>query len=267
MRWSFVMRLVVTALVALAALWPASGDAAKKKPVHRHATAGAPRAAPQAAPVPAATRAAYAAMPEAERRAIQSDLIWTGDYNGLIESDFGDNAVAAVKAFQRRNGGKETGILNSDERAKLAASARTKQQNAGWRLVTDSATGAYLGLPGKFVPQTEPGSSGTYWHSSRGEVKVETFRATGTTLAAAYDQARKQPASREPDYHVLKPDFFVVSGMQGGVKKFYVRGEIKNNEVRGVTILYDKAMEGLFDHIAVAMSNAFEGFPIDKGAE
>jgi hypothetical protein len=267
MRWSFVMRLVVTALVALAALWPASGDAAKKKPVHRHATAGDHRAATQAAPVPAATRAAYAAMPEAERRAIQSDLIWTGDYNGLIESDFGDNAVAAVKAFQQRNGGKETGILNSDERAKLAASARTKQQNAGWRLVTDSATGAYLGLPGKFVPQTEPSSSGTYWHSSRGEVKVETFRATGTTLAAAYDQARKQPASREPDYHVLKPDFFVVSGMQGGVKKFYVRGEIKNNEVRGVTILYDKAMEGLFDHIAVAMSNAFEGFPIDKGAE
>jgi hypothetical protein len=250
------MRFVVIALVALAALWPASGDAAKKKPVHARTTA-----AQKAAPVPAATRAAYAAMPEAERRAIQADLTWTGDYNGLIESDFGDNAVAAVKAFQQRNGGKETGILNPDERAKLAESARAKQQNADWRLVTDSATGARLGLPEKFVPQTEPGGSGTRWHSSRGEVKVETFRATGTTLAAAYDQARKQPANREVDYHVLKPDVFVVSGMQGGVKKFYVRGEVKDDEVRGVIILYDKAMEGIFDHIAVAMSNAFVGFP------
>ena len=250
------MRLVVIAVVALAALWPASGDAAKKKPAHARAAA-----AQKPAPVPAATRAAYAAMPEAERKAIQADLIWTGDYNGLIESDFGDNAIAAVKAFQQRNGGKETGILNPDERARLAESARTKQQNAEWRLITDSATGARLGLPGKFVPQTEPGGSGTRWHSSRGEVKIETFRATGTTLQAAYEQARKQPANREPDYQVLRPDFFVVAGMQGGVKKFYVRGEIKNDEVRGITILWDKAMEGLFDHIAVAMSNAFVGFP------
>src|SRR5262249_23946814 len=208
--------------------------------------------------------AAYAAMPEAERRAIQADLIWTSDYSGLVERDFGDTAVAAVKAFQQRNSGKETGILNPDERAKLAASARAKQQSADWRLVTASATGARLGVPAKFAPQTEPGGSGTYWHSSRGEVKVQTFRTTGTTLAAAYEQARKQPANREVDYHVLKPDFFVVSGMEGGVKKFYMRGEIKNDEVRGVTIRYDKAMEGIFDHIAVAMTNAFVGFPIDK---
>jgi len=52
--------------------------------------------------------------------------------------------------------------------------------------------------------------------------------------------------------------------MQGGVKKFYVRGEIRNDEVRGVTILYDKAMEGTFDRIVVAILNAFSGFPPTK---
>ena len=261
------MRIIVIALVALAALWPASGEAAKKKPAA--ARSAAPKAAP-AKPGPAAPgspRAVYAAIPDGERRAIQSDLIWTGDYNGLIEADFGDNSVAAVKAFQKRNGGKETGILNLDERAKLAESARTKRQNAGWHVVDDGVTGARLGLPGKFVPQSAPGASGTHWQSSRGEVQVETFHAAGTTLEAAFEQARKQPANREVEYHVLKPDFFVVSGMQGGVKKFYVRGEIKNNEVRGVTILYDKAMEGIFDRIVVAMSNAFVGFPAARGAD
>ncbi len=261
------MRLLVTALVALAALWPASGDAAKKKPAPARATTEKTAPAKQTAPAPGTPRAVYAAMPEAERKTIQADLIWTGDYNGLIEADFGDNSVAAVKAFQKRNGGKETGILNPDERAKLAELARGKRQNAGWRLVDDGATGARLGVPGKFVPQTAPAGSGTRWQSSRGEVQVETFHASGTTLEAAYDQARKQPANREIEYHVLKPDFFVVSGMQGGVKKFYVRGEIKNNEVRGVTILYDKAMEGLFDRIVVAISNAFVGFPVAKGAD
>src|SRR5580658_1729659 len=261
------MRIIVIALVALAALWPASGDAAKKKPAA--ARSAAPTAAPAkpGVPAPGSPRAVYAAMPAGARRAIQSDLIWTGDYNGLIEAAFGDTSVAAVKAFQNRNGGKETGLLNLDERAKLAESARTKRQNAGWHVVDDGVTGARLGLPGKFAPQTAAGVSGTRWQSSRGEVQVETFHAAGTTLEAAFEQAKKQPANREVEYHVLKPDFFVVSGMQGGVKKFYVRGEIKNNEVRGVTILYDKAMEGIFDRIVVAMSNAFIGFPAARGAD
>ena len=260
------MRIIVIALVALAALWPASGDAAKKKPAAERSAA--PKAATKPGPpAPGSPRAVYAAMPEAERRAIQSDLIWTGDYNGLIEADFGDNSVAAVKAFQKRNGGKETGILNLDERAKLAESARTKRQNAGWHVVDDGVTGARLGLPAKFAPQTTPGARGTHRQSSRGEVQVETFHVTGTTLEAAFAQAMKQPSNREVEYKVIKPDFFVVFGMQGGVKKFYVRGEIKNNEVRGVTILYDKAMEGILDRIVVAMSNAFVGFPTTKPAD
>ena len=259
------MRLFVTALVGLVVLWPAGGDAAKKKP---SAATTAPKAATKPGPpAPGSPRAVYAAMPEAERKAIQADLIWTGDYNGLIEADFGDNSVAAVKAFQKRNGGKETGILNLDERAKLAESARTKRQNAGWRVVDDRVSGARLGVPTKFAPQSSAAASGTHWQSSRGEVQVETFRITGTTLEAAFEQAKKQPANREVEYKVIKPDFFVVSGMQGGVKKFYVRGEIKNNEVRGVTILYDKAMEGIFDRIVVAVSNAFVGFPPTKPAD
>jgi peptidoglycan hydrolase-like protein with peptidoglycan-binding domain len=263
------MRFIVTALVALLALWPASGDAAKKKPA---AAAAAPKAATKpptkpGPPAPGTPRAVYAAMPEAERKAIQADLIWTGDYNWLIEADFGDSSVAAVKAFQKRNGGKETGILNLDERAKLADSARTKRQNAGWRVVDDRVSGARLGLPAKFAPQSSAGASGTHWQSSRGEVQVEAFRITGTTLEAAFEKAKKQPPTREVNYQVIKPDFFVVSGMQGGVKKFYVRGEVKNNEVRGVTILYDKAMEGMFDRIVVAMSNAFVGFPPARAAD
>jgi hypothetical protein len=195
--------------------------------------------------------------------AIQADLIWTGDYNGIIDTEFGDNSVAAVKAFQKRNGGKETGILNPDERAKLSESARTKRETAGWRMVDDRATGARLGVPGKLAPQSAPSGSGTRWQSSRGEIQVETFRisAPGVTLASVFDRTKKEPANRRPEYQVLKPDFFVVAGMQGGVKKFYVRGQIKGEEVRGVTILYDKALETTVDRIVVAVSNAFAGFP------
>ena len=90
------MRIVGAALVALAALWPAGGEAAPKaKPAPATSTA----AQPPKPPAPGTPRAVYAAMPEHERMTIQADLIWTGDYNGLVDTEFGDNSVAAVKAF------------------------------------------------------------------------------------------------------------------------------------------------------------------------
>jgi peptidoglycan hydrolase-like protein with peptidoglycan-binding domain len=254
------MRIVGATMLALAALWPATGVAAPKaKATAKAATKTID--SPAKPPAPGTPRAAYAAMPESERIAVQSDLIWTGDYNGIVSADFGDNSVGAVKTFQKRNGGKETGILNPDERAKLAESARAKRAAAGWHVVDDRATGARLGVPTKLVPQSTPAGGGTHWQSARGEVQVETFRAAGTTLAAALERLRKEPASRRVEYQVVMPDFFVVSGQQGGVKKFYVRAEVKDTEVRGVTILYDVAMETTVDRIVVAMSSAFTGFP------
>ncbi len=58
---------------------------------------------------------------------------------------------------------------------------------------------------------------------------------------------------------MLRPEFFVISGMQG-LKKFYVRASAQDNEVRGITILYDQAEEGTMDPIVVAMSSAFVPF-------
>ena len=40
----------------------------------------------------------------------------------------------------------------------------------------------------------------------------------------------------------LQSDSFVITGMQG-LKKMVVRGYAKNGEVRGITIMYDQAME------------------------
>jgi len=277
------MRFSGAALSALAASWlaswPATGAAAPKarpadskpadtKPTVKPAakTPATTAAALAKPPAPGTPRAVYAAMPEGERITIQSDLIWTGDYNGIVSADFGDNSVDAVKTFQKRNGGKETGILNPDERAKLAESARAKRTAAGWRVLDDRASGARLGLPAKLVPQSSPAASGTHWQSARGEMQVDTFRTTATTLATVLERMRKEPASRRVEYQVVKPDFFVVSGQQGGVKKFYVRAGIKGSEVRGVTILYDVAMENLVDRIVVAMSNAFSGFPATQAA-
>jgi peptidoglycan hydrolase-like protein with peptidoglycan-binding domain len=243
------MRLAGAAILCLLAALPALAQAPKP--------AKAPKAAP-AAPVPPA----YAAVPVAERIAIQNDLIWVGAYNGTATPEFGPRAVAAVKAYQKDNGGKETGVLGAPERAALAAAAKARQEAVGWNMLNDAATGARLGLPLKLVPQAGPAKAGSRFASGRGEVQIETFRIAepDTTLAAVFEQQKKEPAGRQVDYNVLRPDFFVISGLQN-LKKFYVRAHAKDGEVRGITILYDQAMEGIMDPVVVAMSSAFMPFP------
>ena len=59
---------------------------------------------------------------------------------------------------------------------------------------------------------------------------------------------------------MVKPDFFVLSGLQG-LKKFYVRGTFKGDEVRIMTILYDQATENTVEPVVIAMSSAFNAFP------
>src|ERR1700674_1380903 len=86
------------------------------------------------------------AMAQAERLAIQSDLAWVGQYNGAITGDVSERMVAAIKEFQKQRGGKQTGVLNPQERSVLAETAKRRQENAGWKIVTEAGTGARLGV-------------------------------------------------------------------------------------------------------------------------
>ena len=112
------------------------------------------------------------------------------------------------------------------------------------------------------MPQSSQIIGGTRWASSRGEYSVETFRIAqpGTTLPALFEKMKKEPAGRKADYSVLRPDFFVISGLQN-LKKFYVRAQLRGEEVRGFTVLYDQAMAGIMEPVVVAMSSAYAAFP------
>jgi peptidoglycan hydrolase-like protein with peptidoglycan-binding domain len=206
------------------------------------------------------------AMAQAERLALQSDLAWVGEYNGAITGDVSERMVNAIKEYQKAKGGKPTGVLNPQERSVLAETARRKQDSVGWKLVTDSVTGARLGIPLKLVPQQSGDANGTKWSSPTGTVQVLLTRRkeAGPATAKLAEQEKKDPPGRAVDYTVVKPDFFVLSGLQG-LKKFYLRGTFKGDEVRIMTILYDQAMENIVEPVVIAMSSAFAPFPVQAG--
>lgn len=202
------------------------------------------------------------AMAQAERLSLQSDLAWVGEYNGAITGDVSSRMVDAIKEYQKAKGGKPTGVLNPQERAALAETARRKQDSVGWKIVTEMTSGARLGIPGKLVPQQVTDPNGSKWTSPTGTVQVLLTRRkeANPTTAKLADAEKKEPAGRKIDYTVVKPDFFVLSGLQG-LKKFYVRGTFKGDEVRIMTILYDQATENTVEPVVIAMSSAFIAFP------
>src|SRR5579863_6687598 len=202
------------------------------------------------------------AMAQGERLAIQSDLAWVGQYNGAISGDVSERMVEAIKEYQKAGGGKPTGVLNPKERSVLAETGRRRRENAGWKIVTDAPTGAQLGIPTKLVPQQTSDANGTKWSSPTGTIQVLLTRRKEANPATAKlaEREKKEPAGRTVDYTVVKPEFFVLSGLQG-LKKFYVRGTFKGDEVRILTILYDQATENTVEPVVIAMSSAFNPFP------
>src|SRR5882757_4895754 len=202
------------------------------------------------------------AMAQATRLALQSDLAWVGEYNGAISGEGSERMVAAIKEFQKARGGRQTGVLNPQERTVLAETAKRRQENVGWKIVTDPATGARLGIPTKLAPQQSSDANGAKWASSTGTIQIQLSRRkeANPSTAKLAEREKKEPAGRTIDYTVVKPDFFVLSGMQG-LKKFYLRGTFRGDEVRILTILYDQATENTVEPVVIAMSSAFNAFP------
>ena len=246
------LMLVATGLSAQAQLKPPSTAGVKPK-----AVATAPIRPALQTPADTAN-----AMGQAERLALQSDLAWVGEYNGAISGEVSERMVTAIKEFQKARGGRQTGVLNPQEREQLAETAKRRQDNVGWKIVTDAGSGVRLGIPAKLVPQQSSDANGAKWSSPTGTIQIQLSRRkeAGPTTARLAEREKKEPPGRQVDYTVVKPDFFVLSGLQG-LKKFYLRGSFKGDEVRILTILYDQATENIVEPVVIAMSSAFNPFP------
>ena len=206
------------------------------------------------------TSAAASEISPADRLKIQSALLWSGDYTGSVGGD--DPMLAAIRNYQKRARARVTGVLTPAERANLLAEAKSHEDEFGWTIVMDPATGVRMGLPMKLVSQVRDAARGTRWSSVHGEVQVETFRIKDANLklGALFEQQKKQPATRKVELSSLRDDGFLITGMQG-LKIFSVRAYARNGEIRGFTLLFDQMMETIVAPATAAMVSAFSPFP------
>jgi hypothetical protein len=142
----------------------------------------------------------------------------------------------------------------------LPGIAAEERASIGYSVVSDPNTGIQLGLPVKWVPKSTLTENGTRWASRHGDIQVETFRIkTGESLNVLFEK-QKRDNNRRIETSGLRPDGFTVTGLQG-LKKFGVRAQLKNGELRGYTVLFDQAIEGVVAPVTLAMAGAFAPFP------
>ncbi|MGE0563338.1 MAG: serine protease [Pseudolabrys sp.] len=197
-------------------------------------------------------------IPFSQRAAVRAALLWAAGEDAFRT---GDQIAAAIDAFRKRNKSKASGTLTGEEREMLLAAAREREQDFGWTVVTDPATGIRLGLPAKMVPQATLSDQGTRWSSRHGDIQVETFRfKTDEPLNAVFARMKSEPANRKVEYSALRSDNFIISGLQG-LRKYSVRAYSRDGEVRGFIMMFDQATEGIVAPVLNAMASAFAPFP------
>src|ERR1700710_2415988 len=110
--------------------------------------------------------------------------------------------VAAIKAFQKDRGAKQTGVLNPQERGVLSEAAKKRQDNVGWKIVFDAGTGVRLGVPAKMGPTQSSAANGAKWSPTTGTIQIQMARRkqANPTAAKLAEQEKKEPAGRRIDY-------------------------------------------------------------------
>jgi hypothetical protein len=225
----------------------------------------APHSPSRPAVAPDPLRAAFEALGEAERRAVQEALIWTGDYKGGLDGVFGRGARDGLLAYAGRARIAPESVLGPG-RANLLAAGAQRREGVGFRQIVEARSGASIGLPTGVLRRRTDASSGARFANSAGSAFAETFalREAAADLPALFERLRAQTGGRRVTYRILRGNFLVVAG-EDSRGLFYTRaarGEVDGRPVvRGFTLVYARGLEPAFEPIVIAMSAAFEPFP------
>lgn len=260
MTWMAPSRSTTVASLGLvlAGLLAAAPVVAQNKPVAR------PPATPAATTAPAgldAARVVYEALPLDRRIAVQTGLVWTGDYSGALDGTFGRMTFEAIAAFQARQKLPPDGILTDPAQKALAQAVAKKQAEVGWQMVADAATGTRIGLPAKLVEPGRPIERGTRWVSRDQHVSIRVVSLRGWETAELFEKLKTLEPGQKSDYAVLRGDWFVVTytdTRRDHYSNNYLRFVRVDGEMRGFMIGWDAVALPEFERVVIAIAGTFE---------
>jgi len=141
----------------------------------------------------------------------------------------------------------------------LLVSTVTHAQAPTYQTYTNARFAYSISYPSNLVPQGEStNGDGQKFRSSDGRAELIVYgsnNALDQTLKGMYDETR---GSGEVTYEVLKPGWFVVSGVNNG-KVFYQKTILRQNVFKTFRLEYDESVKEQWDPITAKVVRSFKG--------
>jgi len=203
-----------------------------------------------------------------QRVRIQHLLVFTGDYDTIVDGAFGPNTYDALISFQKHRDYPQDGVLGDDQMQILLRDGLDLANRVGFEVRDDRAAGLSLGIPVKLFEPPAQTRRGNLWRAYDGSIELETLAIprTETDYEELFERLSGPRSGRSLDRKELRNDFFVVSGEQDG-RPFYVRIMKTAGDSRGFSLSWEPKHTVFMNRIAVAMSNSMKFHDRGKGPE
>ena len=252
--------LGLVAALAVAAPSAASAQNAQNAPT--------PAPAPSLDPAFDTQKAAFDALTEADRKAIQDALVWSGNYVGVVDGVFGKRTRDSIVAWQTSVKAPANGLVDAAQLTAMTGAAQKARAAVRFQTFTDDKTGIRIGAPLKLLDKRANEAGGARLMKADGSLALDLSSAVGgdASLAKLYANLTADAPGRKFGLKLSRPDFIVVASEEAG-RKIYQRwarapaGWPDATVVRGFRFAYPAAQSADLDRIGVAIANSFEPFP------
>ena len=209
-----------------------------------------------------AAKAAYDAISDSGRKAVQEALIWSGDYSGIVDGSFGRRTYDAIVGFEKQYKLKADGIIDAKEREALDAAAQKARQAVQFRKFTDPRNGLQIGMPGR-------GSRQDDGHQDRDAAcQRRRQRVPGDPVVHRSGRKSRRPlredhrGERRPQGHLQVAAGRLLRGQRRGPGPPVLHARRQGTAgPASLAFTYRANRKAELDRVTIAMANAFVPFP------
>jgi len=217
---------------------------------------------------------AFEQLSEAQRKQIQDGLVWSGDYKGAVDGEFGPMTMRAIQAYEARGGDRRDGILAPRDISALSKEASRRKAAVEFRILSEPRAGVRIGVPAKFM-QRRNNKEGAIFRAADRSLILRTFTVPESrqTLRDLFGVLTKPVRGRRIPYKVLRDGFLVVTA-QSRARFSYTRvarvtGADGASILRGYTFSVSQSLRRERAHqigiLTIAISNSFDPSPAANG--
>jgi hypothetical protein len=201
-------------------------------------------------------------LSEAQIRQQQEMLVWTTDYEGLVDGKFGSETISGINKFQSRIGHAPTGRLTPEEMRELVKQGSVKKQWAGFQEITDHDAGIAVGIPKHLVSGPTRTKWGNQWYGRGAGLAIDTLRFGGDVSLDQLFSRLRSINNRVVAYdRKIANEWFVIAAFEKDAA-VYVRANVvllpnEQSEIRGFSIWMSKDRPKDYQAIPPAMLSSF----------